>query len=107
VIKTTFTAAQRTHAGFVNSYYDDNAWWALAWVDAFDLTRDHRYLDAARALFARNAAAWDTATCSVRDHGRNAANQFGLRWTGPFDKPTPARQSSALDILITAAALSP
>jgi Glycosyl hydrolase family 76 len=60
VISTTFTAAQRQHAGFVNTYYDDNAWWALAWIAAFDLTRDSRYLEAARTIFARNTAAWST-----------------------------------------------
>jgi predicted alpha-1,6-mannanase (GH76 family) len=61
VIATTFAAAQRQHAGFVNDFYDDNAWWALAWVAAFDLTRDGRYLDAACAIFARNIAGWDDA----------------------------------------------
>ena len=61
VIATTFAAAQRQHAGFVNDFYDDNAWWALAWVAAFDLTRDARYLDAASAIFARNIAGWDDA----------------------------------------------
>ena len=59
VIATTFTAAQRQHARFVNTYYDDNAWWALAWIAAFDLTRNSRYLEAARVIFARNTAAWD------------------------------------------------
>ena len=59
VIATTFTAAQSQHAKFVNTYYDDNAWWALAWIAAFDLTRESRYLEAARTIFARNAAAWD------------------------------------------------
>jgi predicted alpha-1,6-mannanase (GH76 family) len=68
VIATTFAAAQRQHAGFVNDYYDDNGWWALAWVAAFDLTRDRRYLDAAEAIFARNTAAW-TGICGG-----------GLRW---------------------------
>jgi predicted alpha-1,6-mannanase (GH76 family) len=62
VIGTTFTAAQRTHAGFINTFYDDNGWWALAWVAAYDVTRDGRYLDMARSIFARNAAGWD-ATC--------------------------------------------
>ncbi len=62
VIETTFAAARRRHADFVNRYYDDNGWWALAWVAAFDLTGDGRYLDAARTIFARNQAGWDD-TC--------------------------------------------
>jgi predicted alpha-1,6-mannanase (GH76 family) len=62
VIETTFAAARRRHADFVNSYYDDNGWWALAWVAAYDLTRDIRYLNAARTIFARNQAGWDD-TC--------------------------------------------
>ncbi|HUY49899.1 MAG TPA: glycoside hydrolase family 76 protein [Streptosporangiaceae bacterium] len=61
-IETTFTAARRRHADFINSYYDDNGWWALAWVAAYDLTRDSRYLDAARTIFAHNEAGWDD-TC--------------------------------------------
>ena len=61
-IAATFTAAQRQHAGFINDYYDDNGWWALAWIAAFDLTRDRRYLEAARAIFTRNAGGWD-GTC--------------------------------------------
>ena len=32
---------------------------------------------------------------------------FGLHWAGPFDQPSPARQASALDALIAAAALAP
>ena len=43
---------------------------------------------------------------SVWDHSKNAADQFGLRWAGPFDRADPARQSSALDALIAAAALT-
>jgi predicted alpha-1,6-mannanase (GH76 family) len=62
VIATTFRAARRRHASFINSYYDDNGWWALAWAAAYDLTRDERYLDAARTIFAHNTAGWDE-TC--------------------------------------------
>jgi predicted alpha-1,6-mannanase (GH76 family) len=58
-LAATFAAAQRQHANFINDYYDDNGWWALAWVAAFDLTRDRRYLEVAESIFARNTGGWD------------------------------------------------
>jgi len=74
VIATTFTAAAKTHAGFANTFYDDNAWWALAWVAAYDLTRDQRYLNTARSIFTRNTVAWD-GTCGGGLHW-HAASQY-------------------------------
>lgn len=62
VIEQTFRRAPLRHAGFVNEYFDDNGWWALAWVGACDLTGKSRYLEAARAIFARNVSGWDD-TC--------------------------------------------
>jgi predicted alpha-1,6-mannanase (GH76 family) len=59
VIATTYTAAQSTHAGFIDDQYDDNAWWALTWVAAYDLTGDTRYLETARAIFTADTAGWD------------------------------------------------
>src|SRR6202021_1383102 len=61
VIETTFTRAQRADPGFSNLYYDDDGWWALAWIAAYDLTGEAKYLDMARALFAGMAAGWDDA----------------------------------------------
>lgn len=48
--------------GFLNKYYDDEGWWALAWVDAYDLTREPRYLAMAQSIFDDMAGGWD-ATC--------------------------------------------
>jgi predicted alpha-1,6-mannanase (GH76 family) len=59
VIATTFTAAQSSHAGFIDQYYDDNGWWALTWVAAYDLTGQSRYLQTAQKIFATNTAGWD------------------------------------------------
>ena len=59
VIETTYRRAQRVHPGFSNEYYDDDGWWALAWIAAFDLTGEVKYLDLARQLFAGMAAGWD------------------------------------------------
>jgi predicted alpha-1,6-mannanase (GH76 family) len=62
VVENTFVKAQRRKAGFINEFFDDNLWWALAWVAAFDLTGDERYLTAARAIFAHSLSGWDD-TC--------------------------------------------
>jgi predicted alpha-1,6-mannanase (GH76 family) len=48
--------------GFVNRYYDDEGWWALAWIDAYDLTRQPRYLAMGQSIFADMVGGWDN-TC--------------------------------------------
>jgi len=62
VIQTTFTAATGQRPDFINRFFDDNGWWALAWVAAYDLTGDDQYLTAAKAIFAHSQGGWD-ATC--------------------------------------------
>lgn len=48
-----------SYQGFLNAYYDDEGWWALAWLGAYDLTGEEKYLACAMDIFADMAAAWD------------------------------------------------
>jgi predicted alpha-1,6-mannanase (GH76 family) len=44
---------------FINDYYDDEGWWVLAWIDAFDLTGNKKYLDMAGVTFSDMCKGWD------------------------------------------------
>lgn len=49
---------QRTE-NYINEYYDDEGWWALAWVEAFDLTGEQKYLEMAKTIFEDMKGGWD------------------------------------------------
>jgi predicted alpha-1,6-mannanase (GH76 family) len=60
VVLNTFTRNDAAH--FLNDFYDDEGWWALAWIKAFDYVGDAQYLTAAKTIFADMAGGWDD-TC--------------------------------------------
>jgi predicted alpha-1,6-mannanase (GH76 family) len=42
---------QENPNGFLNGYYDDEGWWALGWIQAYDITGTAEYLNTAVDIF--------------------------------------------------------
>jgi predicted alpha-1,6-mannanase (GH76 family) len=57
VFQRTFNRNRRDN--FLNEFYDDEGWWALAWIRVYDLTGETRYLDMAKVIFADMLTGWD------------------------------------------------
>jgi len=54
-----YDASKIYYTNFLNNFYDDEGWWALTWIKAYDLTRDQKYLDMAVTIFNDMAGGWD------------------------------------------------
>lgn len=92
-ISTTFD--KNSSGKFLNDYYDDEGWWALAWIDAYDLTKDSKYLDAAKTVFDDMKGGWDD-TCGGgiwwrknRDYKNAIANELFLEIAVRLHQRTP------------------
>ena len=44
---------------FLNDFYDDQGWWALAWIDAYRLTGQKKYLKMAQTIFKDMTTGYD------------------------------------------------
>lgn len=64
-IANTFARANQANGSkdFITDSNDDAGWWALAWIDAYDLTKKPEYLKAAEIIFADLTTQWDSTTC--------------------------------------------
>jgi predicted alpha-1,6-mannanase (GH76 family) len=61
-LSMTYLAHQRAGHHFADHYYDDDGWWVLTWVKAYELTGDRGYLRQAKSIFAAMTRGW-TRTC--------------------------------------------
>lgn len=48
---------------WLDGFYDDDLWWALAWINAYDVTQQTEYLNLAEGIFLAVAKTWGT-NCS-------------------------------------------
>jgi len=81
--------------GFLNGYYDDEGWWALTWINAYDLTGNGDYLSQARDIFADMTRGWD-GTCGggiwwskARNYKNAIANEIFLQVAAGLHERTP------------------
>jgi hypothetical protein len=67
VNKVAFPAGVRSsdpiEGHFISRAIDDAAWWGIAWVQAYDLTGDPKYLTEAGTIATYVNGFWDTSTC--------------------------------------------
>lgn len=58
VIEDVFVKSNKHFKNYINEYYDDEGWWALAWIEAYKLTGVKKYLDMAEVIFADMTTGW-------------------------------------------------
>ena len=85
-----------SYTNFINYYYDDNGWWALAWIKAYDLTGNGIYLTQAETIFQNMTGGWDDQVCNggiywQTDHSDDQGN-------------TPYKNSIANELFLAVAA---
>jgi predicted alpha-1,6-mannanase (GH76 family) len=101
VLQNTFVNAQKQFPLFRNKFYDDEGWWALAWIQAYDVTHRQPYLDMAESIFGDMRGGWD-GTCqggiwwNKDRHYKNAiANELFLSVAAHLAAREPAAKRPA------------
>jgi predicted alpha-1,6-mannanase (GH76 family) len=57
---------------WLDGFYDDDAWWALAWIAAYDATQEIKYLELAEGIFEALTQQWPTS-----------CGNGGIWWSSP------------------------
>lgn len=103
VLANTFAMSQKNHPNFLNMYYDDEGWWALTWIDAYDLTSKPAYLSMAETIFHNIATkGWDNTVCgggvwwsTQRSYKNAIPNELFLTIAAKLANRTKGRASAA------------
>lgn len=81
---------------FTSRAIDDSGWWGLAWVQAYDLTRNPKYLDMAVTIANYVNGYWDTSTCgggvwwnAERTYKNAVTNGLWIRLTAELHNRIP------------------
>jgi rhamnogalacturonyl hydrolase YesR len=81
------SGAYAKHSNFTNDYIDDTGWWALAWLQAYDLTGNTNYLNMAKTTTNYMHNYWD-GTCgggvywsTAKQYKASIANELFLAAT--------------------------
>ncbi|OLN88171.1 Mannan endo-1,6-alpha-mannosidase DFG5 [Colletotrichum chlorophyti] len=89
---------------FINEFYDDEGWWALGMIRAYDITRDEDYLDMAVRIFADMKTGGNT-TCGGgiywnkdRKYVNAIANELYLSVAATLANRIPDDKASYLNI---------
>lgn len=61
--KAVNEAPSPTPGDFIDTAYDDTQWWALTWLNAYELTHDSAYLQMAETMFTYVTNAWTPSQC--------------------------------------------
>jgi len=69
-LKQAPLAPQFNYTGFINGFYDDELWWALAWIRVWDVTPEddpmrNQYLDTAKSIFNDAKVSWGSSNCKA------------------------------------------
>jgi predicted alpha-1,6-mannanase (GH76 family) len=100
VITRSFDQAARSYPyaddNFLNEFLDDEGWWALAWIKAYDFTGEPRYLDLAKLIFADMTQHWSDDACGGgilwnknQSYKSSISNELFLTVAGRLHHRTP------------------
>ena len=81
---------------FTSRAIDDSEWWGLTWIQAYDLTKNRKYLDMAVTIAEYVEGYWDPSTCGggvwwngERTYKNAVTNGLWIRLTAELHNRTP------------------